>query len=146
MIIILKSMSGRWVQIRQFARYSLSGFAAAITHFLILALLIEFIALNATLASAAGFCAAIVVNYTLQYYWTFRAKESHYITLLRYIFVTSFMFIVNISLFWVLNSQILLHYLIAQSITTALVMLGNYGINRHYTFSARRTTKKMIIR
>lgn len=119
-----------------FLRYSLSGLAATITHFSILAALVEFVGLNATLASLLGFCAAIFVNYSCQYWWTFKAKGSHHIIIFRYLLVTTAMLGLNTLLFWTLTSKLSLHYLIAQSLTTAVIMLANFNINRRYTFAS----------
>lgn len=125
-------------QVRLFSRYILSGCAAAITHFSVLAILIEFVDFNAAIASILGFCAAIVVNYSLQYYCTFRAQGPHSVILFRYLLVTFAMLALNTLLFWTLNSKLSLHYLAAQSIATAVIMIGNFSINRRYTFVSDR--------
>jgi hypothetical protein len=88
-------------EISVFLHYSISGGIAAATHFGLLTLLVELVAINPTFASAIGFCIALLVNYSLQYHWTL-------ITLG-----------INIVLFWALNS-------INQCYTFAI-----YGSNRN---------------
>lgn len=117
-------------------RYVLSGGAAAAVHFFILILFVEGAELNATFASAAGFCVACAVNYILQYYWTFSATGMHRVIVLRYAAVTLAMLILNTALFWVLHQKLSVAYLFAQVIATAAVVICNFTVNRLYTFTA----------
>lgn len=117
-----------------FVRYVISGGAAAVVHFAVLIALVESIDANPTLASAIGFCAAILVNYTLQYYWTFKTRGAHTATFLRYLGVTLMMLCVNTGLFWLMNVQVGLGYLVAQAIATIIVVTVNYNVNLRFTF------------
>lgn len=128
-----------------FLRYTVAGSIAAIAHFSVLWGLVEWFGVYATYASATGFCVAIFVNYSLQYYWTFRAKGPHGVMFLRYLVVTLTMLGVNTLLFWTLNEAMGVYYLVAQVIATGCVMILNFTINRYYTFTrisplARRQT------
>ncbi|MGH8729298.1 MAG: GtrA family protein [Burkholderiales bacterium] len=119
-----------------FIRYVLSGGAAAAAHFLILILLVEGPRLNATFASALGFCFACAVNYTLQYHWTFSSTGMHRVIGLRYVAVTLLMLMLNTALFWALHQKLSVAYLLAQVIATAAVVICNFTVNRLYTFTA----------
>lgn len=118
-----------------FIRYLISGGAAATVHFAVLILLVELFRINPTVASASGFCAAIVVNYTLQYYWTFRTEGAHGKTFLRYVSVTMAMLVINTLLFWFLNTRVELTYLAAQAVAIIIVVVSNFYINQRYTFA-----------
>ena len=118
-----------------FIRYVAAGSLAAIAHFAVLWALVEWFDVYATYASAIGFCVAIFVNYSLQYYWTFRAAGPHAVLFLRYLVVTLSMLGVNTLLFWILNEAAGVYYLIAQVIATGCVMILNFTINRRYTFA-----------
>lgn len=115
-------------------RYAISGGSAALAHLAVLILLVEEFGSNPTLSSAIGFCVAIAVNYTLQYYWTFRADGSHGSTFARYVSVTLLMLVVNTGLFWFINTRIGLGYVIAQAIAILFVFTINFEINRRFTF------------
>jgi putative flippase GtrA len=118
-----------------FIRYVISGAIASVAHFSLLILLIESISMNATLASAIGFGAAIFVNYSFQYHWTFRADGPHGVLFVRYVIVTLAMLGVNTGIFWFFNVQLDIPYLLAQVVATGIVVLFNFTINFHYTFN-----------
>ena len=109
---------------------------AAAAHFCALWLLVEFCGANATAASAIGFCVATVVNYSLQYHWTFRASGPHSTLFWRYLAVSTTMLGVNTALFWTLCKVVGMHYLVAQIVATGAVVVLNFTINRRYTFVA----------
>ena len=127
-----------------FIKYAISGGLATIVHFLILITLVEVFAIDATLASAIGFCMAVVVNYNLQYHWTFKSTGSHKTIFTRYVFITFFMLGVNTLIFWVLYGLQGLSYILAQAIATAVVMFMNFTINKKYTFASTETTATVI--
>lgn len=118
-----------------FIRYTLAGSVAAGVHLTVLIVLVRWLDLNATFSSAIGFCAACVVNYTLQYYWTFMATERHGIAALRYACVTLFTLGVNTGLFWLLHEVMRMHYLMAQIAAIGVVVFVNYTLNKRYTFA-----------
>jgi putative flippase GtrA len=107
---------------------------AAIAHFTVLWILVEWFGVYPTYASAIGFCVAMFVNYSLQYYWTFRAKGPHGVLFSRYLAVTLAMLGVNTLIFWLLNESAGVPYLVAQVVATGCVMFLNFTINRRYTF------------
>jgi len=123
-------------QTHLFARYIVSGGIAAIVHFGLLVLFVECIMLTPTLASSLGFIAAIFVNYSLQYYWTFSVSGSHRIFFIRYLSVTLLTLGINTFLFWILNVLMGVHYVISQIAATGVVVIVNFGINQRYTFSS----------
>ncbi len=125
-----------------FLRYAVSGATAAATHLAVLIGLVELYRVDATLASTIGFCAAIAVNYTLQYYWTFTTRTGHRAAFIRYLGVTLGMLIVNSALFWLLHIAYGLDYRVAQIAATSVVMVANYYINRRYTFAQSMSEKK----
>ena len=117
-----------------FLRYFLAGSLAVGTHFLVMILMVEIVQSPPLLASFAGFCIGSVVNYSLQYSWTFSSDVSHQQAGLRYLVVTLSMLFLNMALFEVLYSIAGLDYRLAQSGATALVFLANFTINANYTF------------
>lgn len=124
-----------------FLRYAISGAIATAAHFAVLITLVELYAVDATLASSIGFCTAIAVNYTLQYYWTFATRGGHRTAFARYLGVTVVMLVVNSALFWFLHVAIGLDYRVAQAAATSVVVAANYYINRRYTFALSNSEK-----
>jgi len=116
-------------------RYVISGAAAAGLHFLVLIGLVEVFGINPTFSSAVGFCSAIIVNYSLQYHWTFSSTTTHFKAFSRYLFVTLAMLGVNTLIFWSSITVLRMHYLVAQALAISVVFFLNFRINRRYTFS-----------
>jgi len=121
-----------------FIYYTISGGLAALVHFLILIALVEKTTINPTIASGIGFCMAIIVNYNMQYHWTFKSSGSHRTIFIKYVIVTFIMLGVNTIIFWFLFEKQELVYLIAQVIATGTVMLMNFAINKNYTFASSK--------
>lgn len=121
---------------RQFWRYCAVGVVAAALHFAVLAVLVEFFDVVPTFASAMGFCAAVLLNYWLQYRWTFRADGSHSIMLPLFALIAVLALGVNTAVFWVCDVVAALPYLLAQVIATGTVVVVNFYLNRRYVFVA----------
>ena len=116
-------------------KYVASGGLAALAHLGILYILVEFFFMNPVVASAIGFCAAIMVNYNLQYHWVFTSDMPHGTAFIRYVTVTLGMLAVNTLIFWLMTSYLGIGYLIAQILTIGFIFIANYLINRNFTFA-----------
>jgi len=121
-------------------RYLISGAIAATVHFGLLISLVEFLAINPTLASTIGFIAAILVNYNLQYHWTFTSdnKRLHQVVFTRYFLVTLLTLSINTLLFWTMNETMGYQYLFSQVFATGTVLIINFIVNSKYTFNYNR--------
>ena len=118
-----------------FARYLVSGTMATLLHLGVLTMLVELWSIHATLATTIGFLAASVLNYLMQYYWTFGSGGAHMIRFSRYCTVTGITMGINSGVFWVLNEGVGMPYLISQIVTTGLIVILNYEANRRFTFA-----------
>ena len=123
------------VSIRQLIKYGFAGGSAVVLHFAVLTGLVEILAVNPTMATAAGFVAGCVLNYALQHRWVFRADGRHITFARRYALVTAATFVLNVALFHALHAVVGLWYVLAQVIATVVVFLVNFEINRRYTFA-----------
>jgi len=117
-------------------RYLVSGTAAASMLFAVLTLMVEVFGTPPWLASPVAFVAGAVVNYVLQYHWTFQAQGSHRVMFTRFMLVTLATMSLNTALFWVFTHLMGIHYLIAQALAIGLIIGVNYVINKHYTFAS----------
>jgi|GEM_PF-675099 len=120
-----------------FIRYFIAGGTAMLSHFATLILLVEKFAVEPVIATTIGFCLAVLVSYTGQYYWTFKVSGPHLGFLLRYLMVTSLTLGVNTGLFWAMFNLFYQPYIISQLFATGTVFLLNFLINHHYTFKSR---------
>ena len=103
-------------------------------HFLVMILLVELCSMPPPIGSFSGFCAGSIVNYYLQYSWTFRSKQSHRLAFFRYTTITLAMLLLNLLVFQLAWKQIGLDYKLAQILATGVVFLANFAINSRYTF------------
>ncbi len=125
-----------------FIRYFISGGTAFLVHMGILILQMEYvpIKLDPTLATTIAFSIACIVNYTIQYHWTFKVTGSHKRFFTRYIFVTLNTLCLNAGIFWYCYEKIHLSYIISQLVATGFVFVANFIINYFYTF--KKVAKK----
>jgi len=104
-----------------FIRYCLSGSVAVIAHFSVLVVAVELFSANPTLSTALGFLCGTIVNYLLQYHWTFRATGKHHHVFLRYCIVNAFTMSLNVLIFWTLTELVGLWYFYSQFCATGVV-------------------------
>ncbi len=119
-----------------FIRYFISGGLATVILFGTLILLIEEFGINPTMASAIGFCLAVIFSYFIQYYWTFKPTGSHKRFMFRFLLVTILTLNINTGLFWFLNVMEKWPYIYSQIFATGTVFLLNFLINHHFTFKS----------
>ena len=126
--------------INTFFRYVLSGGTAAALHFYVLIAFMKYIPqINATLATTIAFSIACIVNYNIQYHWTFKVTGSHKRFFPRYISVTISTMGLNAAVFWYYHDIVHLSYLFSQFFATSIIFLVNFIINNFFTFKAPAT-------
>ncbi len=111
------------------------------------------------LATMIGAGLGLLINYQIQFHWTFKVSGPHSRFFTRYLIVSALMFGLNAGIFWLVTmpeiftllknipwpKQITpqpknIAYLYAQVIATGIVFLCNFLINRHYTFKPIKQT------
>lgn len=116
----------------QFALYSAVGVVGTVTHFTILITLVQWLAVEPVAASMAGFVAAVLVNYCLNYHVTFKSKNPHNTALLKFFAVALVGLCLNTLIMAVLVRW--LYYLVCQAIAIPVVVTWNFTCNRFWTF------------
>jgi len=122
---------------RPFARYLIVGGVGTAAHLAILALSVEWFALDAVIGSIFGFVAALTVSYLLNHFWTFRSRRSHLSSAYRYVTVSLIGLGLNIGLMYVLIHVFKLWYFAAQLSVILVVPVINFLLNSHWTFSSK---------
>jgi putative flippase GtrA len=125
--------STQWPQ--QFATFGAVGIVAAVFHYGTLVGLREGFAVDAVIASAAGFLAGGAVSYLLNYHVTFGSKRRHVEAVSLFVTVALIGLVINTALMALLVNSLALHYLVAQVLTTAIVLVWHFVANRLWTFS-----------
>ena len=120
--------------LNQFIRFASVGAVGTLMHYGALILLVQIMALNAILASTAGFVIGALTNYQLNYHYTFRSDKNHAEAMGKFFTVAIVGMLFNgLAMFFCMDILDML-YLFAQVVATALVLLWNFFANRWWTF------------
>jgi len=120
--------------IKQFIKYVISGGLSALTTIALLWIGVELLSLPKTFSSFVSFSLGSVLNYSIQHRFVFKKSGDHDIFFKRYVFVTSIMLMINMTIFWGLVTYTSIQYILAQIIAIGFVFICNYIINSTYTF------------
>ncbi len=120
-------------------RFLVSGGIATAVHWATLWGLIH-LQVEAVLASSIGAFVGAIVNYVLQYFFTFKTKRQHKQALLAYIPAVAFSWSLNLVLFYSLYGGLFTEPLMAQVVTTAVVAVVNFLVYKKVVFRAKSDT------
>ena len=119
---------------RQFVKFAGVGAIGTAAHYATLVLLVQTQWAGPVIASSAGAVVGAVVNYLLNYHYTFASNRRHREAFWRFFTIAAVGFLLNGLLMALLTQQLALFYLLAQVITTLLVLVWNFLGNRVWTF------------
>ncbi len=123
--------------LKQFTAFAGTGAIATGIQYLILILLKELGGLPAPWASGIGYGIAAFFNYQMKYHWVFASDRRHREAAPRYALVSASGLTLNTALMYLFTEVLGMFYLLAQVITTGIVLVWNFAINRHWTFATR---------
>lgn len=122
--------------LRQFMSFFIVGAIAAVVHFGLLIALKEGQNWDFIPATLVGFLGGAVTSYLLNRNHTFKGTQrNHRDAFARFFLVASIGFGLTFILNNIFAQRLGLHYLISQTLTTALVMIWNFVANRIWTFN-----------
>jgi putative flippase GtrA len=122
---------------RQFAAFFGVGVAAAIIHYGLLIGLVEARLATAIPATLAGYVAGGVVSYVLNRAYTYDAARSHVEAGWRFAIVAAVGFGLTWLLMALLHGTFGLHYLVAQLLTTGVVLVWSFLAHKYWSFGER---------
>ena len=117
-------------------RFLVSGGIATVVHWSTLWGLIN-LQVEAVLASSIGAFVGAIANYFLQYFFNFKTKRWHKKVLLAYIPAVLVSWLLNLALFYCLYSWLLPDPLMAQVVTTGVVMVVNFLLYKKLVFRSK---------
>ena len=126
----------------KFVSFALLGTLGTLAHYSVLYILVEYLHYQPVMASTLGAVAGLIVNYCLNFKWTFKSQQRHRDTFPKFALIALCGMGFN-ALFMSLLSQHL-YYLFAQIITTALVLIWNFLANLAWTFNVDNKTKPVV--
>ena len=113
-----------------------AGGIATASHYATAIAAVEWLHLVPLAATTAGFCVGAVVKYWLNYTAAFRSRAPHGKAAVRFAVALAIFLALNAAIFWLLQSKLGLHYLLAQAITTILLLPPGYVLHRRWVFRA----------
>ena len=119
----------------QFLRFALVGMAATVTTYTVLIVGVEGLHINAVAASVAGYALGVVVNYILNYRYTFSSDQHHHVVIPKFLTVMAVGMFINAVVMYATVNWLGLHYLLAQLAAVAVVLMWSYTANRLWTFA-----------
>jgi putative flippase GtrA len=123
----------------QFLRFALAGAVGTAAHFAMLLWLRRGFEISAALASTGGFVAGAVVNYVLNYRFTFNSRARHQEAFAKFMSVALAGLGLNAGIMHVLADRLGMRDLLAQAVSTGLVLFWNFAGNRFFTFREARS-------
>ncbi len=103
-------------------------------HYAVLIVLVQWLLAAPVIASFFGATLGALVNYGLNYHYTFSSTAAHRSTMPKYFFIATTAVIVNTLLMSVFVTSLALPWLPAQVLTTVLVLGCTFLANRLWTF------------
>ncbi len=121
--------------IRQITSFIGVGFIATAVHYTILFVLVEGADLGPVTASGIGAFFGGVTSYFLNKSVTFQSDASHKKAAPKFFLVASLAFAANLALMALFTLQWGVYYPIAQLITTGLIIIITFGLNKYWSFA-----------
>ena len=120
---------------KRFGLFLMIGVLATALHFVLMLALVHWAGVDPVMASAAGFTISALVNYQLNRVVTFASVKPHLATLPRFAIVAAGGLCINTASMQLLVNWSGLHFVTAQVVATALVLVWNFVLNKRWTFS-----------
>jgi putative flippase GtrA len=112
------------------------GSIATIVQYVVLVLLVSVFHWPAVLSSTIGFGLSALLNYILNYNFTFKSSSPHLTALTRFFFMVLVGLGLNALVMHLMTAWLGFHYLLAQVLTTGLVFIWNFTVSQLWTFRA----------
>lgn len=119
---------------RQFLTFAICGAFGTAAQYGVLIALVSGFGVGSVRASSAGFVLGAVINYVLNYRYTFASSGPHLATGTKFMVVALLGAGINAAIMAALTHGLQLHYLASQLIATAVVLCWNFLANRIWTF------------
>ena len=123
---------------RQFLRFAAVGACGTLVQYATLEVGTGRLGIQAAWASAIGYLLGSVVNYLLNYFFTFESGKSHTEAASKYFSLLGVGFCINTGLMALLVHQLGWNLWIAQILTTGIGLIWNFTGSRYWAFKEKR--------
>ena len=121
--------------IAQFLLFAGIGAIGTLGHYTTLIVLVQFWAVDPVFASSFGFVVGAIVNYILNYHFTFQSDKRHAEALTKFLIVATIGAGINGVIMYIGIENTSINYMIVQIFATAVVLLWNFVVNKLWTFA-----------
>ncbi|MBR0568130.1 GtrA family protein [Azoarcus sp. L1K30] len=125
----------------RFLRFAAVGAVGTAAHYGLLLALVEGLGAAPLPGSIAGFLLGAVVNYAIGRRFVFASERAHVEAFPRFMTVAGIGLCWNAALMYMFVDVLALHYLVAQLLTTGLLLLWHYAGNARWTFGRPKAVK-----
>ena len=123
--------------IGQFLMFAGIGAVGTLGHYTILIVLVQFWMVDPVFASSFGFVAGAIINYILNYHFTFNSNKRHREALVKFLVVATIGAGINAIIMYAGVENTRINYMIVQVFATAVVLLWNFMVNKIWTFAEK---------
>ncbi|MCD6027007.1 MAG: GtrA family protein [Solimicrobium sp.] len=124
--------------LRQFVHFAAVGLSGTSVQYLSLWIGVTHFLISAPVASAVGYLFGSVVNYLMNYLFTFRSNKSHKETSIKFFSVVAMGWCINLLLMSILVNYLQWYYWVAQIMATGIGLLWNFSGSKWWAFSTKR--------
>ncbi len=125
---------------KQFVTFTGVGAIGTAGHYLVLIVLASVVGISPVVATTCGFIVGAIINYQLNYIYTFKSDAPHRTALPKFFTVALIGAGINMAIIYWGTELLGIHYLLMQLVATGVVLLWNFLINRVWTYSSRSTS------
>ncbi|HEY2629165.1 MAG TPA: GtrA family protein [Usitatibacter sp.] len=129
-------------ELRKFFIYCVVGFISTGTHYAVMISLIKWGGTPELIATCVGYVSGSLVKYPLNHGWVFASQELHREAVPKFVLGGLIGFFLNAAVFAALLTVLESHYMVAQVITTGIVLFANYLLARYWIFFTRSSGKE----
>jgi putative flippase GtrA len=130
---LIDSQTGDGGHLTRFGRYLAVGGIATVIQYILLILLVRAFRMAPTLASTIGFALSAIVNYLLNYHFTFESDRPHGPAAAKFAVLAASGLLTNaVMMHLLVNAGV--RYLLAQVCATAVVLFWGFIGNTIWTF------------
>lgn len=117
-----------------FIKFGITGASGLIVDFSFTWLFKDVFLVNRFLASAIGFTAAVISNYFINRFWTFKNKDQIGKQLLSFVLVSLIGLVLNSFFVYLINHGLGINFYLSKAIAVVLVFFWNFSANYFFVF------------
>lgn len=127
--------------LRKFTTFVCVGGIATAFQYVILFLLVELGSFSPVLSSTIGFMLSCILNYSLNYRYTFRSDKKHSEAFSRFMIVASIGLSLNAAVMYFFVNVAGFVYILSQVLATIVVLMWNFLANSLWSFKKSRSNR-----